>query len=484
VRLQSHEAMNMTIRARLTALYFVVLAASFSVFVWISDVGFRRSIEVTVNDASSVNLQSLQQLLAKSAPEGTAKVQKELADLASWWPSGVLFEVADENQNWIFQPREFLQVSVPLPPIREGQITFFTTNLNQLQYRIAMQRVAAGGRTFEIHAAVPTEPFDRALDNFRAIEKETVPLLIVFASLLGYWLSGRSLAPVTRIIETAERIGVQNLSRRLEVPRARDELRRLTETLNAMLQRIETSFKRITRFTADASHDLRTPVAVIRTIAEITLRRPRTESQYTEALSKILRTSIETTDLLEGLLTLARADAGATGMELHLIDLDEHVRKAQERAVLLAANKQLSIMLNAPGAPVWVRADAIAIDRLLLILLDNAVKYTPDGGFCEIELLAASKEVQILVRDSGIGIAEHELSLIFERSYRTDRARSRDKGGAGLGLAIARWITEMHGGKITAESNLGVGSVFRVILPAPRGTASHPTDVSPIAAAV
>ena len=216
----------MTIRARLTALYFVVLAASFSVFVWISDVGFRRSIEVTVNDASSANLQSLQQLLRISAPKGAAKVQKELAELASWWPSGALFEVADENQSWIFRSSQFLHPGVPLPAVQEGQITFFTTNLNHVQYRIALRRVEAGGRAFEVHCAVPTEPFDRALDNFRTIEKETVPLLIVFASLLGYWLSGRSLAPVTRIIETAERIGVQNLSRRLEVPRARDELRR------------------------------------------------------------------------------------------------------------------------------------------------------------------------------------------------------------------------------------------------------------------
>lgn len=473
----------MTIRARLTALYFVVLAASFSVFVWISDVGFRRSIEVTVNNSSSVNLQNLQQLLALNAPKGAAKVQTELAELANWWPSGVLFEVADENGNWIFRPRQFLQASIPFPPLRDGEITFFTTNLNQLQYRVAMKRVTAGGRTFEIHAAVPTEPFDLALDNFREIEKGTLPLLILFASLLGYWLSGRSLAPVTRIIETADRIGVQNLSRRLEVPRARDELRRLTETLNAMLQRIETSFKRITRFTADASHDLRTPVAVIRTIAEVTLRRPRTESQYTEALTKILRTSVETTELLEDLLTLARADAGATGMELHLIDLDEHVKKARERAVLLAADKQLSITLQAPGIPVWVRADAIAMDRLLLILLDNAIKYTPDGGFCEIELLPTSSEVQILVRDSGIGIPEEELDLIFERSYRTDRARSRNTGGAGLGLAIARWITEMHGGTIAAESHLGIGSVFRVNLPIPQSAAAPAADTFPVASA-
>jgi heavy metal sensor kinase len=331
---------------------------------------------------------------------------------------------------------------------------------------------------------VPTEPFDRALDHFRDIERETVPLLVVLASLLGYWLSGRSLAPVKRIIDTAERIGVDSLSQRLEVPRPRDELRRLTEALNAMLERIDASFKRITQFTADASHDLRTPITVIRTVAEVTLRKPRTHEQYTEALAKILRTSEETTSLLENLLTLARADAGAMGMELHVIDLDIHVRRAQERAILLAGSKSLDIDLRTPATPVWARADSIAIDRLLLILLDNAIKYTPDGGFCEIELLPGPEQVQILVRDSGIGIAENELSLIFERSYRTNRARSRETGGAGLGLAIARWITETHGGTIIAESQIGTGSLFRVTLPTPHGTGIRTTDAAPVAAVI
>src|SRR3984885_12575762 len=331
--------MRITIRARLTALYFMVLAASFSTFVWISDVGFRRSIEVSVNDASSVNLQSLQRLLAASAPKGAEKVQRELTELASWWPSGVLFEVADQNQAWIFRSTQFLQAGVPLPAVQGGNVTFFTTNLNHIQYRIAMQRVGVGGQTFEIHAAVPTEPFDRALDNFRGIERETVPLLVVLASLLGYWLSGRSLAPVTRIIETAERIGVQNLSRRLEVPKARDELRRLTQTLNAMLERIEKSVSRTTQFTADASHDLRTPVAVIRATAEITLRRRRTDAEYRAALAKILETSVETTELVENLLTLARADAGAVSMVMHAVDLGEYVRKAKGRAEILSAEK-------------------------------------------------------------------------------------------------------------------------------------------------
>ena len=130
------------------------------------------------------------------------------------------------------------------------------------------------------------------------------------------------------------------------------------------------------------------------------------------------------------------------------------------------------------------KSNPIAIDSLLLILLDNAIKYTPDGGFCEIELLPGPQQIQVLVRDSGIGIAAHELSLIFERSYRTNRARSRETGGAGLGLAIARWITEMHGGTITAESQIGTGSVFRVTLPTSQGARIAATDVASVAAII
>ncbi len=349
---------------------------------------------------------------------------------------------------------------------RARRFRFFTTNLEHMQYRIALQRVEAGGQIFEIRAAVPTEPFDQALDHFRLIEKEILPLLVCIAALLGYWLSGRSLAPVNRIIQTAERIGVESLSRRLDVPRARDELRRLTQAINAMLDRIERSFQRITQFTADASHDLRTPVAIIRTAAEISLRRPRTEADYRETLRNILHTSIETSELLENLLTLARADAGAVGMEMHPLELGMHVRKAQERAKILSSDKELELVLHVPAAPVWVRADAVAIDRLLLILVDNAVKYTPAGGRCEIELLRGGEHAQITVRDTGRGIPESDLGSIFERFTRADRARSRDVPGAGLGLAIARWITDMHGGTIAAESRLGAGSAFQVRLPA------------------
>jgi heavy metal sensor kinase len=457
--------LNVPIRARLTLLYCAVLGWSFVAFFWISDLGFRRSIETTGDAASRANLQTIARLLASAAPGGKASVSSELRDLSNLWANGALFEVADADRTWLFRSSQFLSANPELLPVTAKDISFFTTNLESLQYRVALGRVEVAGRVYEIHAAVPTEPFDQALDRFRIIEKETLPLLVLLASVLGYWLSGKSLQPVNRIIQSAELIGVQNLSRRLEVPAPRDELRRLTETLNAMLARIESSFEKITKFTADASHDLRTPVAVIRTTAEISLRRPRAREEYQLALSKILQTSIETSGLLENLLTLARSDAGAAGLEMHPLDLSQQVRHAQEQGAVLAADKSMVVTSRTPGSPVWVCADAVAIRRLLLILIDNAVKYTPAGGQCEIALSQVHDQAHIAVKDTGIGIHENDLDSIFERFRRADCARSRETPGSGLGLAIARWITQIHGGTITAESTVGAGSVFHIRLP-------------------
>ena len=446
-------------------MYFAVLAISFVAFFWICDIGFRRSIETTVNDSSKANLQTVERVLAGSEAKGRSAASQALIELGNLWANGALLEVADESGAWLYRSEPFLDQRPNLPPNSEGGTTFFTTNLDFNQYRVAMARVHVGERIYSIHAAVPTEPFDQALDRFRLIEKEVLPILVLVASLLGYWLSGKSLAPVDRIIRSAEQIGVNNLSRRLEVPEPRDELRRLTETLNSMLDRIETSFRRITRFTADASHDLRTPMTIIRATAEIALRKRRTESEYQEALGRVLETSVETTTMLENLLALARADAGTGGLEMHEVDLTAHIRKAQERAAVLAASKSLSLTALVPETAVLVRADAVAIDRLLLILLDNAVKYTPPGGRCEIELERSENEAHIMVRDSGVGIETSELELVFERFHRSDHARSPETPGAGLGLSIARWIAGVHGGSIRAASKIGVGSEFFVTLP-------------------
>jgi heavy metal sensor kinase len=457
---------QLTIRARLTILYFVVLAASFLAFFWICDFGFQRSIDTTVNDASRGNLESVRKVIATSLPEGMSKVQQELTQLSSLWANGAIFEVANADGEWLFRSPHFLSLQFALPTIPAAGVSFQTNNLELRQYRIARERVLIDGKTFLIDAAVPTEPFDQALDDFRLIEKEFLPLLVVLASLLGYWLGGRALAPVNRIIQSAKEVGVQSLSRRLELPRAKDELRRLTETLNAMLDRIESIVKRITQFTADASHDLRTPLSLIRTNAELALRRPRTENEYRATLTRILAASEESAQLIDHLLTLARADARATQLNLELAQLLPVLQDACQQARLWAQAKGLDFQDALPAEALVLHMDAPAMERLLLTLLDNAVKYTPAGGTVRLRAYSDERHAAIVeIADSGIGIADSDLPHIFDRFYRADQARSREVPGSGLGLAIARWIANGHNATIEVESSLGNGALFRVRVP-------------------
>ena len=457
--------MQLTIRARLTILYFVVLAASFLAFFWICDFGFQRSIDTTVNDASRGNLESVRKVIETSLPEGLPKVQQELTQLSSLWANGAIFEVADADGEWLFRSPHFLSLQFALPEIPTNGVSFQTNNLELRQYRIARERVLIAGKTFLIDAAVPTEPFDQALDDFRLIEKEFLPLLVVLASLLGYWLGGRALAPVNLIIQSAKEVGVQSLSRRLELPHAKDELRRLTETLNAMLDRIESSVKRITQFTADASHDLRTPLSLIRTNAELALRRPRTENEYRATLARILAASEESAQLIDHLLTLARADAGATQLNLELVSLVPVLRDTCQQARLWAQAKGLDFQDSLPTEGPVLHMDAPAMERLLLTLLDNAVKYTSAGGTVRLRAYSDERHAIVEIADSGIGIADSDLPHIFDRFYRADQARSREVPGSGLGLAIARWIANGHNATIEVESSLGNGTLFRVRVP-------------------
>ena len=458
--------MNLTIRARLTLLYLLVLGASFFAFFWICDLGFRRGIETTVTDAARNNLETVQRVMADSAPRGTPKVQKELGELANLWANGAIFQVVKADGDILFQSQPFLSPEFAFPPPDAGTVVF-TRNLAHLQYRIARRQILMNGEVYLVDAAVPTEPFDQALDRFRWIEKEFLPLLVLLASFLGYWLSGRALAPVNQIILSAERIGVRNLHRRLVVPEAKDELRRLTETVNAMLERLESSVKRITQFTADASHDLRTPLGLIRTNAELALRRPRTEAEYRETLERILQSTDETTHLIEHLLTLARADAGAAQLQFEVFSLQTVLERACQQARVLASGKGLSfsteIRDESRGALVY--GDSSALERLFLTVLDNAVKYTAHGGHVAVRSELQNGNALIEVEDTGMGISQQDLPRIFDRFYRADHARSREIHGSGLGLAIAQWIVAMHKGTIEAESEVGQGTRIKISVP-------------------
>jgi signal transduction histidine kinase len=235
--------------------------------------------------------------------------------------------------------------------------------------------------------------------------------------------------------------------------------------LNEMLGRIEHAFIRVTQFTADASHELRTPIALIRAEAEIALRRSRGDAEYREALRHILLEAERTTGLIEELLSLARADSGREALRITSVDLSAMVRGVSEHWRELMATRDLTFTCQETGEAIAVLGDRNALQRLLTVLLDNAAKYTPAPGTVELLLETTNSSAVIRVRDSGIGIALEDQPKIFERFYRVDKARSRASRGAGIGLAIAQWIVQQHRGSITVQSSPGKGSTFVVELP-------------------
>jgi signal transduction histidine kinase len=256
---------------------------------------------------------------------------------------------------------------------------------------------------------------------------------------------------------------------RLDVPESGDELQRLSETLNSMLGRLEASFNRITQFTADASHELRTPLALMRTTTEVSLRTSQTVADYREAQQEVLSELEKTSSLVEKLMLLARADAGVEALQRFPVNVADCLREACEDGQILAETKQLSFQQNIDTSRLIVEGDSHALHRLFLILIDNAVKYTSSGGSITVRLKRIDDSVVAEFRDTGIGITAEDLPNIFDRFYRADKARSREFGGVGLGLSIARWVAEAHKGSIEVQSTPDSGSVFCVRLPLLQG---------------
>lgn len=308
------------------------------------------------------------------------------------------------------------------------------------------------------------------------------PIVLIGAALVGYWLAGTSLRPVQGIMDEVEAISDgTSLHRRLAVPMSGDEMARLALTVNGMLARLEQSFASLHRFTADASHELKTPLMVLRAGVERALVHPGVPGEILQSLDETLAQINEMTELVESLLTLARADEGRAPLAVEESDLRELLGDVAETAGMLGEGVGIAVTSTMPGHPVPLAVDRHRIRELLLNLVTNAIKYTPQGGTIDLILAEQDDAVSLTVRDTGIGIAPGDLPHIFERFWRADPARSRtgDRPGTGLGLAITKWIAEAHGGSITVQSRPGRGTIFTVRLPRPRGPALVSAPESP-----
>jgi len=323
----------------------------------------------------------------------------------------------------------------------------------------------------EIGGILVAAPLDRAAPDVNVFLRAmlvTAPFVLFASILVGWELARRALVPVERIIDELEAItDGRSLHRRLAVPRAGEEVARLAQRLNGMLARLEQSFSSLRRFTADASHELKTPLMVVRAGVERALTDADTPDEVLASLDETLDQINRMNELVESLLTLARADEGRAPLAVERTDLCELVAEASETAGMLGEGADVTVTTLMPDGPVWAAVDRRRIRELLLNLVTNAIKYTPAGGRVELQLDERADQILLIVRDSGIGIAAGDLPHVFERFWRADLARSRtgERPGTGLGLAITKWIAEAHGGSIAVQSRPGRGSVFTVTLP-------------------
>lgn len=452
----------LSIRARLTLWYFTVLALTFILFSFVAFYAMRRSIYTTVDRELRHSADGIADTIQGFQPSEEGELRDKLEELGRERAAGDYLQVEIADGSWTYYSAAMRRLNLPFSK-DEGAISSARPNGTHL--RLISTPVDISGRRYRILVGTRMDDYDEALRRLASILSVCAPALLVLASLGGYWMSRRALAPVAAITGEAREISAGNLDRRLAIPRTHDELQRLSLTLNAMLERLEKAFLRITQFTADASHELRTPVTIMRSRAELALRKPRSDDEYRETLALILRELERTSGMLEDLMLMAREDSGAQNLAHAPLDLRDVSREAADEARPLADAKQIRFTESLPAAPMPVSGDAAALRRLLLILIDNAVKYTPESGGVSLSLIAENGRAIATVADTGVGIPPEDLPHIFERFYRADKARSRAAGGSGLGLSIARWIAEGHGGAIHARSVVGQGSQFQVEIP-------------------
>jgi len=365
--------------------------------------------------------------------------------------------------------RSYERLVAPLlPPPAEPKSGSYTFDPGVGPARYLVLPITGAGP--ELAAVLVAAPTTTVLLDVQALLSSMLviaPLILGTSLLLGYWVAGRNLQPLGTVVRELEAISDgRSLHRRVAFARGDDEVARLGAGVNRMFERLEKSFSALHRFTAEASHELKTPLMVLRAGVERALRNPRTPPESLQALDESLDQINWMAELLDSLLTLARADEGRLPLAVEDFDLRELVAEASETGSMLAENAGLTVVSAIPESPVPLRADRNRIRQLLLNLVTNAVKYTPAGEI-SLGLEPQQDSVVLTVADTGIGIAAGDLPHIFDRFWRADPSRSRvgESPGTGLGLAITKWVAEAHGGTITVQSRPGRGTLFTVTLP-------------------
>ncbi len=451
-----------SIRTRLALWYACALAVGLILFagaIWVST---WQSLRTELERSLRLEHDHLAQFIRDQIKDARVNLRDELMEFAQALPDGIVMEARTLDGAFIFtDARTFPWAQTRTERADPSKMLTWHGE----RYRFLVSYIGVEDLRFNVTFALSLGSMDKTLQRLLWLMVALIPGVLLISCSGGIWLSRRALKPVDQITSAAKTIGIEDLSRRLEVPETGDELERLSQTWNEMLGRLEDAFARLSRFTADASHELRTPLAVIRSTAEIAGRRPRSEEAYRGALKAIASESERMTALIDDLLFLARCDVNTLDLPMSPVALDEVLREAQVLLSPAAASRhvELRVTSHANAPAVW--GNRAAIRRLVLILGDNAIKYSREGGSVEFATDLQGDLVYLRVQDHGIGIPQSELPFVFQRFYRGANAREGGNDGFGLGLALATGIAERHRSAVKVTSLPEQGSSFEVAFP-------------------
>ena len=462
-----------SVRGRLTLFWVAVLASALLAVAGLIYVLLARALYTRIDENLRAVVQIATTSLANDLAEGQDYADAARSTAAELSSRQQMLAIYDTNARLLAEGGrdDDLEIALPdstaIPSQDVMLLTVVEAEDDDDRHRLAIRRVSIppAGTPYLVVVGTSLEPTDEELESLREILAYVIPIAIVLAGVGGWFLARQSLAPVATMADRARKIGVEDLSARLPVANPRDELGQLAETFNDLLNRLDASLTQQRQFMADASHELRTPVTTSRTAAAVALQQPhRNEGEYRETLAIIEQQTTRLSRIVEDMFTLARADAGSYPVRRGLMYLDEVVDDAVRAARVLADTKQASIELATIQSASFT-GDEELVRRLIGNLLDNAVRYTPPRSIVQVTLIEESGRYVLSVTDSGEGIPPEIQPHIFERFFRADAARTSLDGGAGLGLALARWVARAHGGDLRLVRSSQEGTTFAAVLP-------------------
>jgi heavy metal sensor kinase len=451
-----------SIRVRLTGWYAVVLSLMLVVYATATFLAVRNEFLEQLDDQLHDDFETAEGFLAP-APDGRVA-----------WSEARRHDPDDDEDRgsdvWAANGDQIYRsgASASLPPVAlataGAQGRYESIVADGRRWRTLTGTSLVGGRSVVLRVSRSEERVRSQLWEVLSVLVLGFPFVVVLAGLGGYVLARRALTPIDQLASAARRITAERLHERLSVPNQHDEIGRLAAVINEAFARLESSFDQLRRFTADASHELRTPLAVIRGIGENGLGETRTPAQYKEAIGSMLEEVDRLTNLVDTLLRLSYGDAGTVRLRRASLDLGQLTRDVVASLGILAEERHQVLSLQIVDG-VRINADQLVLREAITNVVDNAIKYSPQASTIDVRVGTDGSRAVLTVADQGPGIASEHRDRIFDRFFRLDEGRSRDEGGAGLGLAIAKWAVGASGGHIMVEGGPQGGALFRITLP-------------------